>query len=151
MITIKVRNINEAFPLVINMLNLYGNERGSRNGPVLVIPEPVTIHYTNPTERVLFNPIRDCNPFFHLYESLWMLMGRNDVLPLTRYTKQVANYSDDGLTLYGAYGYRWRNHGSPYADEVAGNDQLKIIVKRLKEDPNDRHSILQMWNYHYDL
>jgi len=159
MITIKVRNVNEAFPLVINMLKLYGNKRNSRNGPVLAIPEPVSIEYTNPTERVLFNPIRDCNPFFHLYESLWMLMGRHDMKPLLRYTKQIENYSDDGSTLHGAYGFRWRHYRSNKIDDkevgivmnFGGFNQLEIIAKKLRDNPEDRRCVLSMWDATIDL
>lgn len=131
--------------------------RNSRNGPVLVIDEPVTITYSHPTERVLFNQARDANPFMHLYESLWMLAGRNDVAPLAYYAKNFLNYSDDGKTLNGAYGYRWRhaeryewsNPTDLYRSENV--DQLKILIDHLKADPTSRRAVLQMWNVEDDL
>jgi hypothetical protein len=49
--------------------------QGSRAGDVLVAPHPVMSVTSIPTERVLFDPARDANPFFHLFESLWMLAG----------------------------------------------------------------------------
>ena len=52
-----------------------------------------------PCERVLLYPERNANPFFHLYESLWMLAGRNDVAGPARYAKNMNNYSDNGVTL----------------------------------------------------
>jgi len=110
---------------------------------VLVMPTPVTTVYVNPHERVMFWPQRDANPFLHLYESLWMLAGRNDIAPLIRYAKQFENYSDDGSTLHGAYGHRWREH--------FGFDQLEIIVKRLRANVDDRRSVLQMWDCNADL
>jgi thymidylate synthase len=130
--------------------------RPSRNGNVLVIDEPVTVTYTNPTERVLFNAARDANPFSLLYESLWMLAGRNDVAPLAYYTKRFAEFSDDGRTLNGAYGYRWRNRYDYYVNEVFGQgqgktDQLDLIVQHLKADPTSRRAVLQMWNVEDDL
>src|SRR5258708_35739439 len=70
----------------------------TRNGKCLVVDEPVLISYTHPKERVLFNPVRDANPFFHLYESLWMLAGRNDLKSLAYYCSRMKEFSDDGKT-----------------------------------------------------
>src|SRR5262249_11634251 len=144
-------------------------------GTVLVIDEPVTITYTHPRERVLFNTVRDANPFFHLYEALWMLAGRNDVAPLSYYNSRMKEFSDDGKTLNGAYGYRWRNaRGREYgsgltivmvddptlptgkrpvcADLSVGScDQLDTLVNHLRADPTSRRAVLQMWNVEDDL
>lgn len=153
-----VRNVHEALPKALQLLYAEGIERPSRNGPVLQMPCPVTTVYTNPLERVLFWPQRDANPFFHLYESLWMLAGRNDIKPLLRYAKQMKEYSDDGLTLHGAYGYRWRKWLSDWSKpnnlitgEFERLDQLELIAIQLKENPNDRRCVLQMWDGQYDL
>lgn len=174
------RNVNDAFRGLVNMINVEQNRnstverRPSRNGNVLVIDEPVTVTYTHPTERVLFNPARDANPFALLYEALWMLAGRNDVAPLAYYTKQFREYSDDGVTLNGAYGYRWRHArrvgtvkekieagrygpwGEPNLLEDLSNgyyedDQIDRIIYHLKENPTSRRAVLQMWNVEDDL
>lgn len=121
----------------------------SRNGNVLMIDEPVTVTYSHPKERVLFNAARDANPFFHLYEALWMLAGRNDVAPLAYYAKQMREYSDDGGTLNGAYGYRWRSQWSE--ERQSHTDQLQIIINHLKHNPTSRRAVLQMWNVEDDL
>lgn len=137
----------------------------SRNGNVSMIPEPVLITYQRPLERVLFNQARDCNPFALLYEALWMLAGRNDVESLAYYTKQFAEYSDDGRTLNGAYGYRWRaakgapnlwTSGGEPGKSVRGYnrpgvDQLNLLVGHLKAQPDSRRAVLQMWNVEDDL
>jgi thymidylate synthase len=124
--------------------------RPSRNGPVLTIDEPVTVTYTHPRERVLFNAGRDANPFFHLYEALWMLAGRNDVAPVAYYAKQMREYSDDGKTLNGAYGYRWRQWewNRPAAEYL---DQLDLLVEHLRGEPTSRRAVLQMWSPEFDL
>lgn len=136
----------------------------SRNGPVLQVEEPVLITYEKPKERVLFNQARDCNPFMHLYEALWMLAGRNDVAPLAYYAKQFREYSDDGETLNGAYGYRWRRARNVeyYPDNPKGVwfgepaavwpvDQLKILIDHLRDKPDSRRAVLQMWSVEDDL
>lgn len=160
----KFRNINDAFHGLVQVFNLntdFDNlpKESSRNGDVLRVGEPALITYTHPKERVLFNEKRDTNPFSLLYEALWMLAGRNDVASLTYYTKNFANYSDDGETLNGAYGYRWRQALAGYGatpDEVHHHgllftDQLNIIVDHLKAEPNSRRAVLQMWNVKDDL
>ena len=76
---IRARNVQEALVVGLQDLRRYGVERESRNGPVVVFPEPVTTVCERPEERVLFHCERDANPFFHLFEALWMLAGRNDL------------------------------------------------------------------------
>lgn len=162
----RFRNVNDAFVGLVSLYankeeaNAYGVEISrseSRNGPVLQIMEPVIITYEKPCERVLFNQARDVNPFFTLYESLWMLAGRNDIDALAYYTPNMKNYSDDGKTQNGAYGYRWR-HAAMSASNPGipnqfgeGIDQLKIIIEHLKLNPTSRRVVLQMWNVEDDL
>jgi thymidylate synthase len=123
-----------------------------------MIDEPVLITYSHPKERVLFNAARDANPFFTLYEQLWMLAGRNDVDSVAYYVKKMMEFSDDGKTLNGsAYGYRWRaatTHPNAAEYSVSGYgrvDQLDVIVEHLKADPNSRRAVLTMWNVEDDL
>jgi thymidylate synthase len=105
----------------------------------------------------------------HLYEALWMLSGRNDVAPLTYYAKQFAEYSDDGKTFNGAYGYRWRQATGSVVEDydrtiakeygdgevptiiIEQHDQLKILIEHLKKKPDSRRAVLQMWNCEDDL
>lgn len=131
----------------------------SRNGDVLQIPEPVVITYKQPRERVLFNKARDCNPFFHLFESIWMLAGSDSVHPVAFFAPNMRNYSDNGQVLRGAYGYRWRNRsfcfnifsaGGPYND-TCDIDQLSILIEHLQQTPDSRRAVLQMWNVEDDL
>lgn len=154
---IHTRNVNTAFRDLVQAF--HDGERGrteyhnpivkrpSRNGNVLMIDEPVTITYTHPRERVLFNAARDANPYFFMYEAMWMLAGRNDVAPLAFYAKQMKEYSDDGETLNGAYGYRWR-HADTSVEE---RDQLDILVEHLGDNPSSRRAVLTMWNAEDDL
>lgn len=163
-------NVNDAFRQLVRGYQHHDIEgarealrkSSSRNGDVVKAIYPTTITYKNPTQRVLFNPVRDCNPFFHLYESLWMLAGRNDIAPLVYYNSGMANYSDDGTTQNGAYGYRWRHatrlvkHPGMQAQselilvehEV---DQIHTLLRHLHQIPNTRRAVLDMWNVQDDL
>lgn len=131
--------VNEAFARGLDHLNVEGIPGNSRNGKVLVSPGPVITATQNPMQRVLFGPLRDANPFFHLFESLWMLSGRNDLPWLAQYNKQMASYSDDGgKTQPAAYGHRWRKYFR--------YDQLESIVQHLSNVPNSRRAVLTMWD-----
>lgn len=143
MITIKARNVQHMLPLVLDSLEGQGVTRDSRNGHVRMFPGPVCLEYARPYERTITWPHRDANPFFHVLESLWMLAGRNDVSFLSRYLGSMKKFSDNGVTFHGAYGYRWRNHWDV--------DQLQIIIERLSQDPDDRRSVLGMWDPEVDL
>lgn len=148
-------NVNDAFHGIVEGIHtgtIPTVRTNSRNGAVLQVPEPVTITYCSPTRRVLFNPVRDANCFFHMMESLWMLSGRNDVDPLAYYCGNVKQYSDDGKTFNGAYGERWRySHSQSRPREWEGIDQLDLLVSHLKADPESRRAVLSMWNVEDDL
>ena len=119
-----------------------GERNTSRNGAVIQAPQAVATVYPNPQQRVMFSALRDANPFFHLFESLWMLAGRNDVAQVANYAKQMESFADDGL-LWGAYGFRWRF--------FFGFDQMLEIVKLLKQDPKTRRAVMSMWSPSGDL
>jgi thymidylate synthase len=157
---IVARNVNDAFYRVVSGLHsgrIPHQIRPSRNGEVMRIPRVVTLTYERPNERVLLNTARDANPFFHLYESLWMLAGRNDVAPLRYYNSRIHEYSDDGRTFNGAYGYRWRMQSIPEPSvagerrEFATVDQLEAIKNHLHANPESRRAVLSMWNVEDDL
>ena len=143
MLVIEARNVQYALFEGLNLLSTWGRPRSSRNGDVLVADSPVMTEYKAPRERVLFWPAREANPFFHLAEALWMLNGGNDVASMAWYVKHMAEFSDDGKTFHGAYGYRWL-----YKFHF---DQLEMIIRRLVEGPEDRRCVLQMWDAHLDL
>lgn len=148
---IHARNVAHALPLGCALLAEHGVVGDSRNGPVVVANAPVTTITEHPRERVLLNPTRDANPFFHLMEGLWMLAGRDDVKFLTRYAKQLAAYSDDGQTMHGAYGKRWVDWFMPSVDGVPkAFDQLGWVINTLREDPDSRRCVIQMWDADID-
>lgn len=139
-IVLNARNVNGALKNGLTLLAAeVCVEEQTRNGLVRSYTGPVLTHTAEPTERVLFSPLRDANPFFHLFESLWMLAGRNDLPWLVQFNKGMAGYSDDGgQTQPGAYGHRWRNY--------FGYDQLELVLEELRTDPNSRRAVLAMWD-----
>ncbi len=132
------RNVSEALYIGLMFLQNSGEWIESRSGRVIEYPSPVMTVYKRPEERVLFYPSRDANPFFHLFEALWMLAGRDDLAYVQQFNKRIEDFSDDGVTLNGAYGYRWREYWK--------KDQLDLLIEHLTNHPDSRRAVLQMWS-----
>jgi len=133
-----VRNANDLFSEGLWRLKGCGVKSDSRNGAVIRIEEPVIITVERPQERVLFFEGRDCNPIFHIMESIWILSGRRDVSFLKLFNRNIDQFSDDGYVFNAAYGFRMRNH--------FGRDQLVEVINILKSDPCSRQAVIQLWD-----
>lgn len=142
-LTIVADCVDAALGFGLQHLLKNGIVQDSRNGRVLRYPAPVTTMYTNPRNRVLFSPTRDANPFFHFFEGLWMLAGCNDSASVAHYAKQMSAFADEDGTLWGAYGWRWR--------EFFGFDQLEELIQLMRRDPLTRRAVLAMWSPKGDL
>jgi thymidylate synthase len=89
-------------------------------------------------DRLIFLNSRDINPFFAVIEAAWVISGRNDLKPLQYCIKNFSNYSDDDLTLYGAYGYRLRTKFNI--------DQIEASIELLSKSPNSRRVVLSIYS-----
>lgn len=87
-------------------------------------------------------------------ELIWFLSGSQDVKELQKlgchiwdsnanadYWKPKAKFEGD---LGRVYGVQWRSWKSPYTDTPI--DQIANVIKKLKENPNDRRMIVSAWN-----
>jgi len=135
---IMAQSVSNGLAMALYSLRADHDVRESRNGAVLAFRYPVLTEYEMPWRRVLFSPVRNANPFFHLMEALWMLAGRNDVWFPASFVPRMGGFSDDGKTLYGAYGHRWLFS--------FGFDQIRHAAHMLKKDPTSRRSVVAMWN-----
>ena len=137
--TIRARNVNEALRLGVLYMKEYDVRRIAPRDDEWTIERvgPVVTEYVYPQERVCTIPERDANPFFHLFESLWILGGRKDVAYLEQFNSNMRRYSDDGVTYNAPYGWRLR--------EQFGIDQIEFAIRMLKEDPDTRRCVLQIW------
>lgn len=136
---ISVRNVCQALPMTMEYLKKHGKIENSRAGKVIVAPQPMIIETTRPYERVLFNKVRDANPFFHIAEAIWMLAGRNDAMFLDRFIHDFSSrYAEKNGTLHDAYGWRWR--------KAFGMDQIQFVIDKLRQDPETRQCVIQMWD-----
>jgi thymidylate synthase len=83
-------------------------------------------------KNVIVHPARDLNYRFMVAEWLWIANGRTDVGSISRFNKQIAQFSDDGFRFAGAYGPPIR-------------EQLPYVVKCLKNDDTSRQALLTIW------
>lgn len=76
--------------------------------------------------------------FSCLGELLWYLSGSNKLDFIQHYIKIYNQFSDDGRTVYGAYGPRLFGVGS--------NAQVYNIIKKLKAKSTSRKAVLQLFS-----
>jgi hypothetical protein len=145
MITIDVRNVNDALSYAMRMFKQpsFGRKVSPRGMVTIEAEKPVVTVYNRPDERVLFNQTRNANPFLHFFGSLWMLAGRQDAKFLAEFAPRMVDFTDDGKVLWGAYGARWKS----WFD----TDQLADVLKLLRHDPDSRRAVLAMWDPSRDL
>lgn len=138
MLHITARNVNDAYAEALWKMKVIGVPADTRNGKVWRAPFPVCTTFRRPRERMLFDAKRDANPFFHIMESIWMLAGRNDVEFVSKFSSNIAQFSDDGQTYNGAYGWRWRNQWDI--------DQIVWVIDHLTKYPTSRRAVISMWD-----
>lgn len=119
-------------------------EEKTRNGNVLSFDEPCMWTMVDPLQRVLTNPVRQANPFFHVAEVVWMLAGANDVAWLAQFNKRFWEYAEpDTDEAHGAYGHRWMYQ--------FGFNQIPEVAGMLSSDKKTRRAVLTMWDPRQDL
>src|SRR6185295_4833924 len=78
----------------------------------------------------------ECRPLrlpYCIGSLLWTLAGSNNLEHLQSYHPDARNFSDDGISLSGAFGKRLFQ----YRNEI---DQIDLIVNRLQQDPFSRRT-----------
>ena len=143
---ITARNVNGAYRSGLRFIVQDGEKEETPNGAVLRASTSVATVFRHPQERVLMSPQRNANPFFHLFEALWMLSGQQDVMMLRQ-------FADESVVVHSAFGHRWRNWPSPepYGNAVNSFDQLNFVIRALRKNPSDRRVVVGMWDPRRDL
>lgn len=134
MITITQTNVNQVYPVGVYHLRTMGVQQDSQHGKTLEMGQPVSVMYSNPRERILFDKTRDSNPFLNFFEALWIIQGRYDVKFLEYLVSNMAKYSDNGKTYHGAYGDRM----------FGGRNQVDEAIRRLICNKDDRQVVIMI-------
>ncbi|KZV95153.1 thymidylate synthase [Exidia glandulosa HHB12029] len=143
----------------------HGAVRPDRTGTgtlSLFAPNPLRFSLANSvlplltTKRVFLRGI--------IAELLWFVKGATDSKLLSDQGVKIwdgngsrAFLDSRGLShrregdLGPVYGFQWRHFGAKYVDcdtnyDGQGVDQLKEVIRKIKEDPTDRRIILSAWN-----
>jgi hypothetical protein len=134
---ITVRNVNEALSVVLvffGQRDAY-REIAPRGVPTLELNQmPYVTRYMRPMECVLYSPDRNANPYFHFFEALWVIAGREDVRFMSHLLPRFKDYSDDGKVFHGAYGMR-----------ILESDQLFEAIEQLRRDKDTRRAVVSIW------
>lgn len=84
------------------------------------------------TRCAAYLPLRRLNYSFMAAEFVWIFCGMDDVEMISYYNKEIARFSDDGKTFFGAYGPRWRG-------------QIEVVAENLRRDPDSRQGVVGLW------
>ena len=83
------------------------------------------------------------NIAFAFAEVVWIVTGRNDAAFLNYFNRKLPLFCGATSTYPGAYGYRLRRH--------FGFDQLEKAYDVLRNNPDSRQAVLQLWDAKEDL
>ncbi len=126
----KVYNVDYAWRLLINDLVHNGVEREPRG---LKTKELLAVSLAIPMAEPLLNlKSRNLGYRFAAAEAAWILDGDNRLATIMPYAQKMGMFSDDGLTLAGAYGPPLK-------------DQLGWAVQALAADDQTRQAVITLW------
>ena len=91
------------------------------------------IRLLNPKNNLAYNESRKFNLIYALVESLMLFNETKEVKYFSKFNNNIINYSDNGKSLYGAYGKR-----------IA--PMIKKIINKLKNDKDSRQVVLSIYN-----
>ena len=91
----------------------------------------VQLRIDDMTQNILVHPARALSYRFAIAEWLWIAAGREDVESIAKYNKHIAQFSDDGVTFYGAYGKRL-------------TPQMDYLLANLRK-PHSRQAVASIW------
>ena len=77
--------------------------------------------------------------FSALGEFIWYMSGSNKLSQIEYYLSKYRDDSEDGETLFGAYGPRLLN----YKNNI---NQIDNIINSLKTNPNTRRAVIQLFD-----
>jgi len=76
-----------------------------------------------------------------IYELLWLISGDTNIKFLLDHNVHIWDeWADANGNLGPVYGHQWRNFNSQ------GIDQIKDVIERIKNNPQDRRLIVTAWN-----
>ena len=123
----QAETINDIYPGVIAEVleNGVSNSPRGKNTRDLGLS---CIEVTDPRKRIVTNQKRKINPYFMFAEFLWIATRSNRADMIGHYNRRMWEFSDDGYSLYGAYGPRLMF-------------QIPNVIAKIKADPSTRQAV----------
>ena len=109
---------------------------GATRGPSTEL-SGVLLKLRNPRARLSITE-RRCRISSCLGELLWYLSKSNSLRFIKYYVKEYSANSDDGKTIFGAYGPRLFN--------MRNHDQIANVITLLRKKPESRRAVIQLFN-----
>mgnify|MGYP003647724630 FL=1 len=97
----------------------------------------VALELANPRARLSVTESRG-KIFSGLGELFWYLSGSASLEFIKYYIKKYTKESEDGATVYGAYG--------PRLYDARGVNQVRNIIEQLRENPRSRRAVIQIFD-----
>lgn len=97
----------------------------------------------DPRQRWVTSREPSINPAFAIAEVVWIVSGRQDAAFLNYWNPKLPHFAGTGKTYHGAYGYRIRKN--------LGLDQLDRAYQALRQNPDTRQVVLQIWDSTIDF
>jgi thymidylate synthase len=153
----RFENLDQALIGMSKELLRVGVKRKTRGFDCIEMPNPILICIENPHDRFVTIKERKWNKMLPFVESLWILLGINDLDSLPgNYVNNLYNFSDNGKTWRAGYGPRIRafsglkndycisepEHRNIFSGQVGVVDQLKFVVECFKRDPQSRQAVI---------
>jgi len=98
---------------------------------------------SDPTQRWVLSRFPGISPGFAIAEIVWIVRGLQEADFLNFWNPQLPEYAGDVENYHGAYGYRIRRQ--------FGIDQLDRAYKALKNNPESRQIVLQIYDPQEDI
>lgn len=125
-----MKDFNVVWIYALHDILANGREVSPRGQLTKEIPQRTMV--VDMRKPVLTIPERKLSYQFMAAEAYWILMGDDQVETIEPYNKNIAQFSDDGKTFYGAYG-----------PKIA--DQLNYVIYQLAKDQDTRQAGLTIW------
>lgn len=104
-----------------------------------------TLVLENPRCRLLTNGERNTNYGFGVGEFLWYWQGRQDLQMMSFYNKRMKSFSDDGISLNSAYGFRLKKRKcANYVCDNNAQSQWETCKNTLLKDSDSRRAVLHI-------
>lgn len=122
--------------LIVGVLEQGQRVQCRNNGSYEIIGEQFVL--SDITRVIMGNHIRKFDIRYALAELIWYLSGSNDGEMIKHYAPRYAEFLEEDGTAHGGYGPRIV-------------DQVPKIIEHLREHPNSRRAIVNLWNPETDL